>query len=112
MKLTLPAPPSVNAMYRNVAGRGRVKTTAYKTWISEARWAARPQRLVMFMEPAVVSIAVPENGRRDIDGFIKPILDMLVVLGVLEDDRCKYVRGISIVWHDEPLVHVTVEASV
>ncbi len=44
IRITLPLPPSVNALYRNVAKRGRVKTERYNTWLQAAGWALKEQK--------------------------------------------------------------------
>lgn len=84
--LNLPRPPSVNAMFRNVPGVGRVKTTDYKNWIKEAGWmlnAQRPQpiqgdyRLLVLVGPT----------RADIDNLTKAINDLLQSHGVVENDN-------------------------
>ena len=107
MRITLPVPPSVNAMYRNVPKVGRVKTGAYKAWQKDAALMVGHHEPIT--GPVVVSMAIPENGRRDLDNHAKPILDFINKRGLIDSDRCKCVRGISMVWHDEPDVHVTIE---
>lgn len=108
MKLKLPVPPSVNKMYRNVQGVGRVKTSVYKSWIEAAGWGIVHKDLSI-PGPVVVSMAIPTNNRRDLDNHAKPILDLLVLHKVIDSDRCKTVRGISMHWHDDSQVEVTVE---
>jgi len=87
----LPMPPSVNALYANAGKRGRVKTAAYRTWIDECQWAGG------FMKEPPVHVAgqvavcyrIPwpkDKRRRDIGNLEKPLSDMLVRLGAIEDD--------------------------
>ncbi len=45
-RFTCPQPPSTNALYANVAGKGRVRTKAYKAWIERAGWEVKIQRAV------------------------------------------------------------------
>jgi hypothetical protein len=48
MKTTLQLsymPPSVNTIYANVPGKGRVKSARYKTWLKAAGWDIAAQRL-------------------------------------------------------------------
>lgn len=88
-------PPGTNNLFRNVAGKGRRKTAPYVTWLNAAGWEVKAQRVSF--RPAgeyVVDITIPlawrrtRNGRlRDIDGFIKPILDLLVSLQATPDDN-------------------------
>jgi len=104
--LTLPMPPSVNKCWRNVPGKGRVKTKVYKEWRLGARWAIWNQRYPPLEKGTVhLNITVEEPAlkrSRDIDNLIKPILDALVEARVLEDDKSKIVRGLTIRWDGEP----------
>lgn len=89
MNITLPVPPSLNGMYFNAPGRGRVKTTAYQAWRNEAvasilAQTQRDPRMGGFIS---VRINLPTNMRGDIDNRIKPILDALVASGRIDDDR-------------------------
>ena len=84
----LPLPPSLNNSFLNLRGRGRIKSTKYRAWIEEAGYRLNGQSPRRVEGPVRVSIvAVRENRLRDIDNIIKPILDLLVRHGVIEDDR-------------------------
>ncbi len=39
----LPAPPSVNNLFRNVPGKGRVRSSEYVAWCEAAGWSLRAQ---------------------------------------------------------------------
>jgi hypothetical protein len=41
--LLIPYPPSVNHLFATKKGGGRVKTAAYKAWITEAGWMIKIQ---------------------------------------------------------------------
>lgn len=89
--LTIPAPPSVNALFANVAGKGRVKSKRYREWLNAAGWRLQAQKSKW---PAIptgsaygVAIRLPLNIRTDIDNTAKPILDLLTSFGVTPDDR-------------------------
>jgi crossover junction endodeoxyribonuclease RusA len=86
--LTLPFPPSVNALTRNVPGVGRVKTARYKAWITEAGWEARRQHAGKVLGPYALTIIAkrPDARRRDLGNLEKAISDLLVSLGIIEDD--------------------------
>jgi len=84
--LTLPIPPSVNGLYRNVAGRGRVKTRKYEAWCSAAGWELEIQRAGQIKGPYEAAITLPPV-RGDIDNRAKALLDLLVAHGVTGDDR-------------------------
>jgi Holliday junction resolvase RusA-like endonuclease len=111
MNLTLPVPPPLNHMYANRKSGGRMKSREYDAWITDAYIVGRRQ-VTETIERSVVTIAVPENARRDLDGHQKQIMDMLVKLKAIPNDRCKHVRGIAMYWHDEPDVHVTVVSAI
>lgn len=86
IEFTVPPPPSTNHLYFNVAGRGRVKTSAYKAWLEEAGWAAKKQRLASFGGPVAVTYIVPEDRRRDLDNYCKGLGDLLQSLNILQND--------------------------
>lgn len=108
--LQLPYPPSVNAMYRNVAGVGRVKSTKYRAWLREALdslWQQKPDRVG---GPIRICIrAQRRNKQADLDNLIKPCLDFLVSCDFIDDD--KNVESISITWAPVEGAHVYVEAA-
>ena len=84
--LELPIPPSVNGLFLNAKGKGRVKTRAYSVWCTEVDWTLkRSQRLP---EGAyAVTAWIPLNRKSDLDNRIKAILDALVRNKVVPDDR-------------------------
>ena len=75
-----------------------MKTAKYRAWITEAGWEAKRQFSGPAIERAEVSIEVPENGRRDLGNYEKPLVDLLVSLRVIKGDRCKQLRHISLDW--------------
>ena len=85
---TLPMPPSVNKMFRNVRGRGRVKTNIYVDWTGHAGWVLKRQ---WHSEPlttrclAVVSVE-RSSLAADVDNRVKAIFDLLVSGRVIRDD--------------------------
>jgi len=92
LRVFLPVPPSTNALYRNVGGKGRVKTQAYRDWINGAgavlNVEARKAKWKRLGGPAYVMLTIPrENKRRDLDNFVKPTLDLLSKCLVWNDDR-------------------------
>lgn len=87
--IDLPTPPSVNAMFANVPRVGRVKTAAYKRWITDAGWfvnAAGPFHTLTVAVRCVIEITRTNKRRRDLDNCAKPVLDLLVKMGVIADD--------------------------
>jgi Holliday junction resolvase RusA-like endonuclease len=88
MRISLPiAPPSVNGLYRNVPGRGRVKTSRYSTWLKHMGWLIKAQHPGhrMITEDVAVSIVI-KKARRDLDGAAKAALDLCTSVGVWADD--------------------------
>ena len=88
LALNIDAPPSVNAAYANVPGKGRVKTRAYREWKERAAWQVEAQRPGRIEGAYRIKIAVRRASlRRDLGNFEKLISDLLVSCGVLDDDK-------------------------
>lgn len=87
--LLIPRPPSVNSLYTNVRGKGRVKTPAYRKWIKEAGWAIKAQGFEPLKGWVAMSVRVvkPDRRKRDLLNIEKALSDLLVSVGVIEDDR-------------------------
>lgn len=95
--LTLPIPPSVNAMFRNVRGKGRVKTAVYRHWRDECVWRLRAQNPRLMPGEVVIIIGVDRTSfSADIDNRIKALLDLVVAEKVIEDDS--HVVGLATAW--------------
>lgn len=88
IELRLPIPPSVNAMYRNVPKRGRVKTGAYITWLklADAHFLEQKRGITPVSGPCEIAIKLPRC-RGDISNRIKAAEDYLVSRGITGDDR-------------------------
>jgi len=84
----VPLPPSVNALYRNVPGRGRAKSPKYSAWIKSAGWEVISQRPAKLsgLYSVKYSLCRPDNRRRDAENYIKALSDLLVRLQIVEDD--------------------------
>lgn len=83
--VTMPPPPSVNNLFKNAGRKGRVPTPAYEDWKRHAGWQVKAQRPAPVYGPVSVTI---EHGKRraDLDNLNKAPLDLLVSLGVIDDD--------------------------
>lgn len=91
IRLTLPVPPSVNALYRNVNGRGRVKTKAYKLWLTQADMHLLAHRvtgdkLMPIEGPCELQIRLPKI-RGDVSNRTKAAEDYLVSRRITGDDK-------------------------
>jgi len=89
VRIILPVPPSVNTMYFNVPGRGRVKTKEYSLWRTAAVAMIQAQTLREKRIEGHISIRIilPAKMRGDLDNRIKPLLDALVESKKIDDDR-------------------------
>lgn len=97
VSLTLPMPPSVNEMFRNVPGRGRVKTAVYLDWKGHAGWTLKEQRPTSIKGPVLIVVSVERgSASADLDNRIKALFDLLVEHCVIEDD--KHVVGFCAAW--------------
>lgn len=91
--VTVPLPPSANKLTRNVPGKGRVSTSAYRAWTEEASWHAiaawRTAGKPAFTRPLQMTLDLGlADRRRDAGNTLKPIEDMLVkAIEGLPDDR-------------------------
>ena len=83
----LPIPPSTNALWFNVANRGRVKTEEYRAWLTEAGWMLKSQRALCIRGSVGLTVfaGLPERPR-DLDNLLKPICDLLQANGIIEND--------------------------
>ncbi len=97
VSVEIPVPPSVNDMFRNVRGKGRVKTAAYADWLGHAGWVLRSQNPSRIGGRVVLVLSVERMSKSaDIDNRVKAILDLLVTHGVIDDDR--NVVGFAVAW--------------
>jgi crossover junction endodeoxyribonuclease RusA len=113
---TLPWPPSANRIWRNVPGKGTLKSSEYRTWLAGAMGAiaaeARKQPSTVKGRFHVAIVADrPDRRRRDLDNLAKPILDALTASAVIEDDHLA--ATITLAWSEAPpakpgRIHVSV----
>ncbi len=104
IQFDLPIPPSTNALFFNVPkeqGGGRAKTKRYLDWITLARSDLRKQKARPVFGQFAVRIEVSEKSRIDLGNHEKPIVDLLVFHGVLEDDNKRTVRKIVLEWSQD-----------
>ena len=84
MVVTLPVPPSANALFVVRDGK-RVKTGGYRKWRGESGLLMAVKRLrpLPAKTPLRVTIEAAINRTRDLDNLIKPLLDSLQAAGVI-----------------------------
>lgn len=108
--LTLPIPPSTNKLFANAGKKGRVKTDAYKAWLLDAGYKLNLQHVPAYKGVVAIHIIVPFIAARDMDNFIKPILDLMKKHGLIVDDSMQYMRRLIIeIWDNPTRDYVTVE---
>jgi Holliday junction resolvase RusA-like endonuclease len=108
--IVLPFPPSVNGLFRR--HNGAHLSAAYKAWRDEAGMKLNRQQ-VRHHDGAVTIrmwMRAPDRRPRDIDNYIKPVIDLLVRHGIIQQDHARVVRGIHADWIDEgdPRVQVII----
>lgn len=112
--LTLALPPSTNALFLNVPGRGRVRTPQYREWSEAAGWQIRTQVAKNLPIPAPVAIEIraglPKRPR-DLGNLEKALTDCLVEYGVIAGDDNKHVTRLDLAWSaeiEQGMVQITV----
>jgi len=112
--LSLPMPPSVNQLYANARGKGRIKTAKYRDWLTEAGVTLeqqKPDHLSGWVSVTYL-ICKPDARKRDLMNLEKALSDLLCKHYVIEDDsyitvaKLAWVRPEDVLWKDV-LVQVT-----
>lgn len=83
----LPLPPSVNQLYANVPGKGRVKTKAYRDWIHVASTEVMIQRHGPVHLDGDVRVDILVERRGDLDSRVKAVFDLMTSMNVWKDDK-------------------------
>ena len=111
--LVLPFPPGVNNLFATV-GKRRVVSKRYAAWRTVAQYAVADrfdEKSDAVSGPFVARLSFdrPDKRRRDLDGLVKAPLDLLVSMGVIEDDHLA--QRITLEWSDKAPAkpgHVTI----
>jgi Holliday junction resolvase RusA-like endonuclease len=113
MLLALPRPLSVNNLFVNIPGRGRVTSAAYQRWkdVADSMLWQQKKAMKRFKGPVSVTLTVEDKGRVDTDNIGKCLLDFLVRHEFIEDDRREIVRKLTIQYGDIDGTHVLVESA-
>ena len=101
-------PPSVNRMFANVPGKGRVKTRAYSAWRKTAMAEVMIQRPQKFLGRVDVTLRLPETVRGDGDNRLKATLDLIKIMRVIEDDSRLFVRKSSVEFAPVPRTEIEI----
>jgi hypothetical protein len=111
MVLELPMlPPSTNNLYINIPGKGRAKTQKYRDWLHTCGLILRRQVTGRFGGRVDIKIQLEDcHPTRDASNTIKPIEDLLVLVGAIQDDRAKYVRHCGATWMPIKGVRIHIE---
>lgn len=109
---TMPLPPSTNKLFRNVPGRGRVKTAEYLDFTQIGVVAIRNQRVPAVPGRVVVVYGFERLGRNafdaDVTNRVKAIEDTIVKAGVIEDDSLVVATALSWLPRANGLAHVQI----
>lgn len=82
----IPRPPSVNEMYANLPGKGRIKSRVYKKWIEAAGWELKLQRPKPVDGKYLLIVEIGPT-RADIDNLAKGLNDLLQRHQLVSNDR-------------------------
>lgn len=108
-RFSVPPPPTANLIWRHARGR-HFKSRDYQAWMTEAGMLLNAQRARPIPGPVSISIVAPENGRRDLDNYFKPTVDLLCQMQIIDGDRFKTVKALSARWHDQPAMLIEISA--
>jgi len=100
VSVTLPYPPNANHMWRHV-GKKVLRSREYEAWRAHAGLIIRSETKGGVLEGPYAMTAMvgrPDRRRRDLDNLLKPIGDVLVLAGAVEDD-C-FCQRIDASWSD------------
>lgn len=108
VRVTLPFPPSVNALYRAAPGRGMVRTKAADEYHREVALAF-VGRTPLFGAVAIHRLALhPRRSSSDIDGPFKALFDALNGRAWLDDNQVKAIDGVRM-YGPTPLARVEID---
>ena len=97
VSFTIPTPPSVNDIYKNVQGKGRVKSHGYDKFIAHAITTIRLQNVPPISGRVVMIAGVERMSlQADLDNRLKAMQDAIVKAGVIMDDNL--ITAIAIAW--------------
>ena len=89
MYITLPLPPSVNALYGGGSKQQRFPSKAYNAWLSSCP-CLPPVRYEQFK--LTYNYYFPDNKARDCENYVKALSDLLVKSQVIVSDSWQHVQ--------------------
>ena len=98
----LPWPPTVNSMFGQKPGRKRYQSKKYKDWIDGALAAVRRQKVEENYTGNVavtLRMGAPDKRKRDLDNYVKPILDLITKTDIWADDS--QVTWLLVLWDSD-----------
>lgn len=103
ISVQFPFPPSLNNLFVNVQGKGRRPAKRYASWQGVAGTEIMAQRVQWAVKrvsgPIEITITLQRDRRRmDLDNGAKAIIDTLVKMNIIDDD--KNVEKLTLQWGD------------
>lgn len=97
-QFTLPFPVSVNQLYTNIPGRGRVKSKRYREWLAAAGAELLAQKVGRISGNYVMALYVQrkKDRKRDIGNMEKGVSDFLRAMDIIDDDSL--CDSMTLVW--------------
>jgi crossover junction endodeoxyribonuclease RusA len=109
MIISCSPPPSANKLWQRTK-HGMTKSAEYRAWLTEAGWQIKAQHIQPIAAPLQIALYAPANGRRDLDNFCKPCLDLIVGLKLIDGDRFATVKKITMEWHTDPAMKIVIDS--
>lgn len=100
LRLALPLPPPAHVLFVDVPGIGRAPSQILARWKREAWDAMAGQKQRFLGGPVRIAIVFADRGKTDLEARLKPVLDFLVVKGVIQDDSRSVLREVRLAWGD------------
>jgi crossover junction endodeoxyribonuclease RusA len=98
VRILLPVPVSVNAIYSPRKGGGLRLSDAYSAWIRDAGWRLIEQRPGRVAGRYQITVWIPEESGADLDNLIKATSDLLQLHGIVRNDRLA--SRVVLEWHN------------
>ena len=106
-------PPSANSIWRAYRGRN-ILAARYRAWRDSAGKQLLAQRAKPIPGPVsiLIKLCCPTKRAFDLDNRIKPLLDLLVINGVIESDNADIVQSLYVTTGETVGAEVTLSSLV